>query len=169
MDHPSHEELAALGRETLPANREREVVRHLLFAGCPECLAAMPPSLSALLGLAPARRRQPTPEEEDAYDAAIERASAKPLALERHLREQRAEAEKGLKLLEAGRKLPRAMGTPGAHVGLARPELAAPLRRSEGDGPPRLERGARFVPARRDSLRPAVDVRSPGQGCGGPG
>jgi hypothetical protein len=107
LGHPSDEELADLCRESLPAKREREVVRHLL-AGCPQCLAAAPPSLSVLLGLSPVRR-MPTPAEEDAYDAIIERASARPLALERHLREQRVQADKGLKLLAAGRKLPRAM------------------------------------------------------------
>ncbi|HEV8580852.1 MAG TPA: hypothetical protein VGX68_17440 [Thermoanaerobaculia bacterium] len=106
-EHPSGEELSALGQERLPPSREKEVVRHLLFARCPACLASLPPALTTLLGLAPARR--PTPEEGAAYEAVIERAAAKPLALARHLREQRAEADRCLKLLAAGRKLPRAM------------------------------------------------------------
>ncbi|HEV8578738.1 MAG TPA: hypothetical protein VGX68_06600 [Thermoanaerobaculia bacterium] len=83
-------------------------MRHLLFARCPACLASLPPALTRMLGLPPARRR-PAPEEEAAYEAVIERAAAKPLALARHLREQREAADQGLKLLAAGRKLPRAM------------------------------------------------------------
>lgn len=114
MDHPSGEELAALGRESLPETRQREVLRHLLLAGCRECLAAGPPELSVLLGVTSARRLpalEPAPEEEAAYDAAIERAAARPLALARHLREQRAQADLALKRLAAGRKLPSTLGT----------------------------------------------------------
>ncbi len=108
MDHPSRDEVAALCRDSLPAKREREVLAHLLFDHCPDCRAAVAPPLSVMLGLEPARRRH-TPEEEAACDAAIDRACVHPLALERHLREQRAEAERGLQLLRAGRKLPRGM------------------------------------------------------------
>lgn len=99
MDHPSRAELATLCGEGLSQKRTTEVVCHLLFGRCPECLAAVEPQLSILLGLA-------TPEDA-AYDAAIERAVATALKMERHLRQQRTQAARGVKALAAGRKLPR--------------------------------------------------------------
>ncbi len=101
MDHPSREELAVLSWGSLPTKRERKVLRHLLVVRCPECLSAMPPRLSALLGL----ERWASSASQD-QNPAIEGTSD----MELHLREQRAEADRGLKDLEAGRDLPRVMG-----------------------------------------------------------
>jgi tetratricopeptide (TPR) repeat protein len=108
LDHPSRDELAVLSWGSLPAKRERKVLRHLLVARCPECLAALPPRLAALLGLE--RWRRPRDSEESARDTVTTaKPRAKPLDLERHLREQRAAADRGLKALAAGRELPRRM------------------------------------------------------------
>lgn len=112
-DHPSRDELSALSRGGLSPERERAVMRHLL-APCGQCLADAPLSLRLLLGLEPARR-EPTAEEDAAYDAAIERAIGTALKHERHLRGQRTQARKALTVLEGGglaaaQKLPRKTG-----------------------------------------------------------
>jgi tetratricopeptide (TPR) repeat protein len=109
LDHPSRDELAVLSWGSLPTKRERQVLRHLLVVRCPECLAALPPRLSSLLGLE--RWRRPSDSGETAHDPAIERARAKPQKqnMECHLLEQRTAADRGLKALEAGRALPRRM------------------------------------------------------------
>jgi tetratricopeptide (TPR) repeat protein len=109
LDHPSRDELAVLSwGSSLSDKREKEVLRHLLVRRCPACLAAVPPRLSALLGLKRWRRR---PTAEEVHDAATQRRAARPPEMERHLREQQAQADRGLKALQAGRELPREMGT----------------------------------------------------------
>ncbi len=104
MDHPSRDELAVLSWGSLPEKRERKVLQHLLVGRCPECLAAMPPRLSALLGLE--RRRRPSTSGE-AHESVARRAGVSPPEMECHLRQQRAQSDRGLKALRAGRKLPR--------------------------------------------------------------
>jgi tetratricopeptide (TPR) repeat protein len=108
LDHPSHDELAVLSWGSLSEKREGEVLRHLLVRRCPACLAAVPPRLSTLLGLKRWRRRTTA---ENAPDAADRCRAVRPPEMERHLREQRTQADRGLKALRAGRDLPRRMGT----------------------------------------------------------
>lgn len=108
MDHPSLAELAAVWDGRLPPDREREVTRHLLFERCTHCLAVIPGSLRMLLGLEPPLRPT-TAEEEDAYESAIERASGFALEYERQEKQRRVQAEKGLKALETGLKLPHSL------------------------------------------------------------
>ncbi len=99
-EHPSHDELAALRTGGLVPEREREVLCHLLTP-CEQCLAVVPPPLSVLFGFEPSRR-EPTAEEEAVYDAAFRRAVRTALEEERHLRRERAQASKILKLLKSG-------------------------------------------------------------------
>jgi tetratricopeptide (TPR) repeat protein len=102
VDHPSREELEAFCREELPWEQESEVLDHLL--GCPQCLEALPPMLRALLGPAEAPL---TPEEDAAYEAALDRAFEAARGVDRDLRWQKAQTERALKALEAGRQVPR--------------------------------------------------------------
>jgi tetratricopeptide (TPR) repeat protein len=88
-------------------------LRHLLVARCPECLALVPPRLSALLGLE--RWRRPPASKGAAQGPAAQRSRAKPRNMERHLRAQRKAADRGLKALEAGCKIPPRM-RPLAHM-----------------------------------------------------
>ena len=60
------------------------------------------------LGLEPARLL-PTSDELSAYERAIDRAYSVALEHERNEQERRLQAEKGLKALKAGRKLPRSL------------------------------------------------------------
>ena len=103
MDHPSRAELAAFCCEDLPWEREREFLDHLL-EGCSECLAVLPPPLRALIGA------DPTPEQDAAYEAALDRAIGSVLDMDRHLRSQRAQMERALKALEAGDEIPDETG-----------------------------------------------------------
>jgi tetratricopeptide (TPR) repeat protein len=107
LNHPSLAELAALCEGTLSPDRQREALRHLLFQRCADCLAAAPPMLRLLLGLETVH--SPTSQEDDAYDAAIERAAGKALEYERRLRLVRDQAQEGLRVLSAGvgRRLPK--------------------------------------------------------------
>jgi tetratricopeptide (TPR) repeat protein len=100
--HPSAAELDALFREGLAPARARSVLRHLLR--CESCLEAVPaPRL--------------TPEQEAAYDAAIDRTFEMVLRHGRHLRRQEAQAKQIVKRLERGNdleaagKLPLTAGT----------------------------------------------------------
>ncbi len=112
-DHPSREELSALPLGVLPTERAREVLSHLL-APCERCLDAAPAALRLLLGLE-ADPPELTPEEDAAYDAAIERAIRAACQLDRHLQSQQAEARELACLLEQGgleavEKLPQKPG-----------------------------------------------------------
>jgi tetratricopeptide (TPR) repeat protein len=108
LDHPSLVELAGLYEGRLSPHREKEVVRHLLFQRCGHCLSIAPEPLRVFLGLESARAL-PTPEEEAAYEGAIERACKAVLEDEQRETELRSEAEKGLRVLQAGRKLSRGL------------------------------------------------------------
>ena len=77
-DHPSPAEMSAFARGELPLQLSGAVVRHLI-GGCEICLAAAP----SLFGLQ-TRPAEPEPDEDAAYDAAIDRAIA---AVRRHERE----------------------------------------------------------------------------------
>ena len=107
MNHPSLAEMAALYEGSLSPDRRRKALRHLLFQRCAVCLAAAPPMLRLLLCLETVH--PPTSEEEEAYEAAIERAAGTALEYERRLRRVRDQAQEGLKVLSAGvgRRLPR--------------------------------------------------------------
>jgi hypothetical protein len=112
--HPSREELAALARGELAPERTTPVLVHLV-SPCVRCLAKAPPPLGVLLGSEPPRA-EPTPAESAAYDAAMDRAVRRVLAVERHLQSQREQAARVAPLLATGgfhamEKLPRRMGT----------------------------------------------------------
>ncbi len=105
-DHPSREELVAVYEGGLSPEREEEVFRHLL-APCARCLDETDPSLVAELPWLEAEA-----EEEDSYDAAIDRALGTALQRERYILQERAQARKVLQVLETGGvealdKLPR--------------------------------------------------------------
>jgi tetratricopeptide (TPR) repeat protein len=96
-DHPSREELLAVVRGGLTPEREGAILLHL-YEGCEACFAAAPCSLVAAFG----REGKPTPEEETATDAAIDRVFAEALRHDRHLRHQKEEAKKAEEILAAG-------------------------------------------------------------------
>jgi len=98
-DHPSREELAAVNQGTLDPAREKAVLAHVLLPPCECCLRALPPTVRILLGLEPLGA-QLTPEEEGAYDRAIDRAFRVALKHARHLDRQKAQTERGIKILE---------------------------------------------------------------------
>jgi tetratricopeptide (TPR) repeat protein len=111
--HPSREELAALARGELAPERIIPVFFHLV-SPCARCLAKAPPPLGVLLGSEPPRA-EPTLAESAAYDAAMDRAVRRVLAVERHLQGQREQAAQVAPLLATGgfqamEKLPRRMG-----------------------------------------------------------
>jgi tetratricopeptide (TPR) repeat protein len=72
-EHPSSEELYALYRGELPPARARAVTRHVVLEGCEHCLATLPAPLHAAFELSPPPVEL-TPEQDAAYDAAIQRA-----------------------------------------------------------------------------------------------
>jgi len=112
-DHPSREELWAVYQGDVSPERSREVFRHLLVP-CPRCLAEIASAPSPVRGLA-LTLPELTPEEEAAYDAAIERAMGTALRHGRDLARQETQARKALALLErdgikAVESLPRGLG-----------------------------------------------------------
>ncbi len=112
-DHPSREELLAVCQGGLSPERSREVFVHLL-SPCASCLAEAVSAPSPISGLA-LTRPELTPEEDAAYDAAIERATGKALRHARILAREEREARKALALLEGGgvkalERLPRSLG-----------------------------------------------------------
>ena len=112
-DHPSREELWAVCQGGLSPERSREVFVHLLVP-CPVCLAEAVSAPSLLSGLT-LKLPELTPEEEAAYDAAIERAMGKVLQHARNLARQEEQTRKALALLErdgvkALKHLPRNLG-----------------------------------------------------------
>jgi tetratricopeptide (TPR) repeat protein len=124
-DHPSREELWAVCLGGLSPERDREVFLHLL-SPCPRCLAEAMGSPRPVSGLAPAQPEL-TPEEDAAYDAAIDRAMGVVLRHARNLAHQEAQAQKALSVLRKGglkavTSLPKRLG------GLAR--MKAFLERS---------------------------------------
>lgn len=97
-DHPSREELWAICQGGVSPKRSREVFVHLL-APCPRCLAEAVSAPSPVSGLA-LTLPELTPEENVAYDAAIERAMGTALRHARNLARQEKQARKALALLE---------------------------------------------------------------------
>jgi len=108
LDHPSLVELAAVCEESLPPERAKEVVRHLLIERCGACLAVAPTTLRVLVGVETALR-PPTVEEDAAYERALDRAASAAFEHERIEKERRTEIEKGLRALQAGSKVPRSL------------------------------------------------------------
>ncbi len=111
-DHPSRDELAALGSGTLTLEREGEILRHVFLLPCESCRSAVSASIAALFG---STAPELTAEQDAEYDEAIDRAMDTALWYERHLRRQEVEAEKGLRILERGgveapKNLPLKMG-----------------------------------------------------------
>lgn len=109
-DHPSREELLAVVRGGLTAERAVAILRHL-YEGCETCLAAAPSALKFGFGL----EGKPTEEEEAAIAAAVDRAFKVALGHDKRLRKQRADAREARKILTVGgvkapKKLPRKMG-----------------------------------------------------------
>lgn len=97
-DHPSREELWAVCQGGLSPERSREVLEHLLVP-CPSCLAEAVSAPSPVSGLA-LKRPDLTPEQDAAYDAAIERAMSTALRHARNLARQEKKARKVLASLE---------------------------------------------------------------------
>ncbi|HEX7181849.1 MAG TPA: hypothetical protein VF756_08410 [Thermoanaerobaculia bacterium] len=108
VDHLSLDELSALARGELQKERTRAVVRHI-FRGCRACLSMLLPALG---GHPLEETTELTPEQDAAYDAAIDRAFA---AVRRQDRTRRRERERILKIVqrletegvEALQRLPR--------------------------------------------------------------
>jgi tetratricopeptide (TPR) repeat protein len=103
LDHPSRAELAAFCSEGLSLEREDEILQHLAFERCPECLAWVPLALRELICSAD----PPTSGEEAAYDAAIDRACEAVLREERRRLDLQAQEHRALKALKAGREFPK--------------------------------------------------------------
>jgi tetratricopeptide (TPR) repeat protein len=97
-DHPSREELWAVCQGDLSPERSLEVFVHLL-SPCPRCLAEAVSAPSPISGLA-LTLPELTPEEDAAYDAAIDRAMGTVLRHARNLARQEKQARKVLVLLE---------------------------------------------------------------------
>lgn len=116
-EHPSRDELAALHRGGLVPERERAVLLHLLTP-CERCRAVVPPPWGMLLG-SEAAQGEPTPLEEANYDVAIERAVSRILKEVRHIRRERAQANKILKILK-GKGLEAAANIPERTSAMAR-------------------------------------------------
>jgi tetratricopeptide (TPR) repeat protein len=99
LDHPSRAELAAFCSEGLSLEREDEILQHLAFERCPECLAWVPPAFRELICSA----EPPTSREEAAYEAAIDRACESV----RQRLDLQAQVERALKAVKAGDYIPR--------------------------------------------------------------
>lgn len=97
-DHPSREELWAVCQVGLAPERSREVFVHLLTP-CPHCLAEAMNAPSLVSGLT-LTRPELTPEQEAAYDEAIERAMRRAIEHAHNLTRQERQARKALDLLE---------------------------------------------------------------------
>ena len=99
VEHPSREELAAVNQGKLDPARERAILIHLLIPPCERCVSLLPAQLRTLLGFEP-RGAEFSPEEDAAYDRAIDRAFKVALKHWRHLQNQGVKAERGVKILE---------------------------------------------------------------------
>ena len=99
-EHPSHSEYAALATSGLPPGRGAAVLRHL-FTGCQSCRAAVPTPLAVILGIESARA-QPSPTEDAAYDAVIDRTFRVARRHAQHLAQQKAQAGTAVTALESG-------------------------------------------------------------------
>jgi hypothetical protein len=84
--HPASTTLSSFLLGTLPWSQTKEVVLHLL-RGCERCRQEMEPAAAQILG-SRWHEREPTPEEETAYDAAISEACRRVLETLRKDRKQ---------------------------------------------------------------------------------
>ncbi len=112
-DHPSPAEMSAFASGELPLKLSSEVLRHLL-RGCEICLAAAPAAFEVHPAAVSTR-----PDGEDAYDAAIDRATAKALKYEKSWRRKDERSRQIVARLEAGGPL--------ALEGLSRNDRGLPL------------------------------------------
>lgn len=71
-DHPTSVELEGLVLSRISAERTREVISHLM-GGCTVCRASLVSSLKWMLGFEEPPERALTPQEDAAYDAALDR------------------------------------------------------------------------------------------------
>jgi hypothetical protein len=101
VEHPSREELAAVNGGKLDPARERAILSHVLLPPCEACLRALPPLVRIFLGLE-SPGAELTPEEDAAYDRAIDRSFMVARKHARHLRNQKAKTEQGVKILQRG-------------------------------------------------------------------
>jgi hypothetical protein len=90
-DHPTPAELDGFAWNRTPTARAHAIITHLM-RGCEACRAAFAPHFAGLLGLAPPPDRTLTPQEDAAYDTAIDRVFTTVLARARELREGRMSA-----------------------------------------------------------------------------
>ena len=100
-EHPSREELAAVNEGKLDPARERAILSHVLLPLCEPCMRGLPPLVRIFLGFE-SLGAELTPEEDAAYDRAIDRAFMVARKHARHLRNQKAKTEQGVKILERG-------------------------------------------------------------------
>ncbi|HEX9944690.1 MAG TPA: hypothetical protein VGG03_21985 [Thermoanaerobaculia bacterium] len=97
-DHPTPAELEGFVWNRISPGRAGEVISHLV-RGCAQCRAAVAPHLKGLFGLGEPPPRVLTPQEDAAYDAALDRAFAAVLDRAGRLREERK--REALALLES--------------------------------------------------------------------
>lgn len=97
-DHLSPDELSQLAREGLRSERMRALAHHILRA-CPACLAMLSPLVRQ-----PEKRERAelSPEEDAAYEAAIQRAFSAAMRHERRWRRDRERAREIVRRIEAG-------------------------------------------------------------------
>ncbi|HEY2295503.1 MAG TPA: hypothetical protein VGM86_32770 [Thermoanaerobaculia bacterium] len=89
-DHPTSAELDGFVWNRLPAGCTRAVLLHLL-RGCEPCLSALAPHIAGLLGLAEPPDVTLAARKDAEYDAAIDRAFARVLKVERPWEEMKRE------------------------------------------------------------------------------
>lgn len=111
-DHPSSDELSAFCRGKLSPARARAVARHVVLGACRQCLAKVPARIRLRIG----RSSPPvelTPEQDAAYDAAMERALRTAVVHTRKVEQQEVRARQATldaSGLEALTRLPRRLG-----------------------------------------------------------
>lgn len=87
FDHPTPEELEAFVWDRGPAGASRKIARHL--AWCDACLAIVDPHLRAIFGQGEPPPRVLPPEEDAAYEGALDRVFAKTVQKARELHKER--------------------------------------------------------------------------------
>lgn len=87
IDHPTPAELEAFVWDRGPAGGDRKIMVHLVH--CEACLAAVAPHLRAILGRGEPPPRVLSPQEDAAYEGALDRAFAEVVQQARQLREER--------------------------------------------------------------------------------
>ena len=112
-DHPSSDELSAFCRGQLPPARARAIARHVVLGACQHCLANMPARVDLRFGR-PSPPVELTPEEDAAYDQAMERALRNAVAHVREVDQKEVRARKAAAVLTQGgledlTRLPRRM------------------------------------------------------------